>query len=317
MVTDPVGLGPFGRCPWSRTLVSPPAVIETLSTKLLHGRTGPAVYRLREAAHRLRRPSPTGLDRRIVDAMRTDGAYVTTLDELGFLANDRLLADIKALLPTLPTAEEHAAEGDPLVGRNTALHCFSVDPPQLADEAPGVLLWGLEPRLLDIAEAYLGVPPAFTSVHLRKDVGNGRQVGTRLWHIDTEDLRVIRVLIYLDDVTIDSGPFEYIPRPHSDACTALRERAKRSDGDPILDDEMRAHVPEAHWRPCVGLAGTVVIADNAAVYHHGRVHERERLALIYTYTSRHPLYPKLRRNRRFDEVLSERQRSCFFVSTDA
>lgn len=292
-------------------------MIETLSNKLLHGRGSPVVYLMRELAHRPRRPSPAGLDRRIIDAMRTDGAYVTTLDELDFLATPRMQADLERLLPTLPTADEHTADGDPLVGRNTSLHCFSIDPPQLADTAPGVLLWGLEPRLLDIAETYLGVPPAFTTVHLRKDVGNGRQVGTRLWHIDTEDRRVIRVLVYLSDVTLDSGPFEYIPRPQTVACTALRDRAMRSDGDPIFDDEMRAHVPEVHWRPCVGPAGTVVIADNAAVYHHGRVHEKERLALIYTYTSRHPVYPKLRRNRRFDAMLSERQRSCFFVTTDA
>ena len=166
-----------------------------------------------------------------------------------------------------------------------------------------------------MAEAYLGVPAAFSTVHLRRDVGTGEQVGTRLWHIDTEDHRVIRILVYLSDVTVASGPFEYIPRPYSDACLALRDRALRSDGDPIVDDEMRRHVAEANWKPCVGPAGTVVIADNAAVYHHGKVHEQHRVALIYTYTSRRPLYPKLVRNPRFDAVLSERQRACFFVPT--
>jgi hypothetical protein len=38
--------------------------------------------------------------------------------------------------------------------------------------------------------------------------------------------------------------------------------------------------------------------------------------LIYTYTSRHPAYPKLERNPAFDHLLDARQRASFFVPTD-
>jgi hypothetical protein len=290
-------------------------VIETLSRKLLHGRVSPTVYRARTLAHRVRRPTLTAADGAIVRALRDDGGVVTSLDELAFASNDALRAAATELVATLPDATAHTPSGDPLAGRSTTLHCMSVDPPELAARTPAVLRWGVEERLLDIVESYLGVPPAFTTVHLRKDVGGGHQVGTRFWHIDTEDRRVIRVLVYLSDVTIDDGPFEYIPRPQTDACTALRERALRSDGDPVFDDEMRRHVPEREWRACTGPAGTVVIADNAAVYHHGKVHDAERTVLIYTYTSRRPLYPVLVRNDAFDDVLGERQRACFFVPT--
>jgi hypothetical protein len=290
-------------------------VIETLSRKLLHGRVSPTVYRARALAHRVRRPSLTAADEQIVRALRDDGGVVTSLDELDYLSNDALRAAAAALVATAPDTRTHTPIGDPLAGRSTTLHCISIDPPELAARTPEVLLWGLEERMLDVVEAYLGVAPAFTTVHLRKDVGGGHQVGTRFWHIDTEDRRVIRVLVYLSDVTIDDGPFEYIPRAQTDACTALRERALRSDGDPVFDDEMRRHVPEREWRACTGPAGTVVIADNAAVYHHGKVHDSERTVLIYTYTSRRPLYPVLVRNDAFDDVLNERQRSSFFVPT--
>jgi hypothetical protein len=287
-----------------------------LTGKLLHGRVSPAVYRVRTLAHRPRRPVVDARDRRILDDLRRDGGHVTTLGDLDLDGNRALLRDAAALLPTLPDASEHVGSGDPLAGRSTALHCFSIDPPELAVRAPGTLLWGLEERMLDLVEAYLGVPVAFSAAHLRKDVGNGKQVGTRFWHIDTEDRRVVRVLVYLSDVTAETGPFEYIPRPASDACTELRARALRSDGDPVFDDEMRRHVPDAAWRTCTGPAGTVVIADNAAVYHHGKVHEAERTVLIYTYTSRRPRYPRLVRNPAFDDVLTGRQRAAFFVSTD-
>jgi hypothetical protein len=290
-------------------------VLQTLSTKLFHGRVSPAVYRARELAHRPQRPHLGGHDGEMLARLREDGGCVTSLGELGYPTNDALLADVRSMLPTLPSAEDHVPQGDPLAGRSTSLHCISVDPPELARRAPSALLWGLEERMLDLVETYLGVPAAFTTAHLRKDIGGGTQLGTRFWHIDTEDKRVVRVLVYLSDVTMATGPFEFIPRPLTDACTALRERALRSNGDPVFDDEMRTYIPEAEWRPCVGPAGTVAIADNAAVYHHGKVHDAERIVLIYTYTSRHPLYPRLVRNDAFDDQLSARQRSCFFVPT--
>ena len=77
-----------------------------------------------------------------------------------------------------------------------------MDPPELAARFPALIEFGLEERLLDIIEAYLGVPVGFTTVHLRKDIGGGNQVGTRFWHLDTEDVRVIRMMVYLNDVTL-------------------------------------------------------------------------------------------------------------------
>jgi hypothetical protein len=159
------------------------------------------------------------------------------------------------------------------------------------------------------------MPVAFTTVHLRKDVGGANQVGTRIWHLDTEDHRVVRILVYLNDVSRDGGPFEYVPLEHRPKLARFDERALRAAGDPILDEEMRTLVPEEQWRACTGPTGTVVIADNARLYHHGRVHDSERLALIYTYTTRKPRYPVLQRNTSFDDQLTPRQRAAFFVVT--
>ena len=89
----------------------------------------------------------------------------------------------------------------------------------------------------------------------------------------------------------------------------------RSEGDPIFDEEMRRHIPESEWRPITGPAGTVLLADNAVCYHHGKVHDSERIALIYTYTSRRPRYPKLTRNPSIDDVLTPRQQACNFLDT--
>ena len=283
--------------------------------KLRHGPYGPQVFRLRGLTYAGRRPALSPSDAALVATLKREVAAVTSLDELNYPSTEKLSDDVVRLVAALPDRSALAVAGDPLEARNTHLHCFSIDPPELADEYPSILLWGLEPRLLDVVENYLGVPVAFESVHLRKDIGTAQQVGTRIWHLDTEDQRVVRILIYLSDVDEDSGPFEYVPLPLTRRHRELHDRALRASGDPILDDEIAETIPREEWRQCVGPAGTVVIADNALVLHHGRVHQRERLALIYTYTSRHPRYSVPIRNPRFDHILTSRQRSCFFVRT--
>lgn len=295
--------------------MSVPSIRERALKKLRHGPIGPQVFRLRGLAHTGRHPSLSPADAALVATLKRDAAAVTSFEELCLPSTAQLRADVARISATLPDRSALSADGDPREGRNTFLHCFSVDPPELADDYPAILLWGLEPRLLDIIESYLGVPVAFETVHLRKDIGTAQQVGTRIWHLDNEDQRVVRVLVYLSDVDANCGPFEYVPLSITRRHRELHERAMRASGDPILDDEMGRVVPPDHWQQCTGPAGTVVIADNALLFHHGRVHQRERLALIYTYTSRHPRYNRLVRNPRFDAVLSERQCRAFFVRT--
>ena len=290
-------------------------LIKTIDDKLRYGRLSPAIYKARMVAHARHMPELSAADRRLADELVADGGTVTHLDDLRLPSTDAFRAAVADLLPGLPQREVHRPVGDPLVGRDTALHCFSMDPPELAARFPALIEFGLEERLLDIIESYLGVPVGFTTVHLRKDIGGGHQVGTRFWHLDTEDVRVVRMMVYLNDVTPDDGPFEFISRPLTDSVPDLKERALRSEGDPIFDEEMRRHIPESEWRPITGPAGTVLLADNAVCYHHGKVHDSERIALIYTYTSRRPRYPKLTRNPSFDDGLTPRQQACNFLDT--
>ena len=286
-----------------------------VSNKLLHGRLGPSYYRVRTLLHRPENSLRRKVDKDISNGLIKDAVCVTSLEDLALAETTELMHTVSDMLPGLPNASEHKPKGNAADGRSTSLHCYSVDPPELIVQYPIVLKWGLEEHLLDIMEAYLGLPPALTNVHVRKDFGNRDQVGTRIWHVDTEDYRVVRLIVYLSDVTIDDGPFEYIPKRFNSICSPLLKRALRAEGDPVLDIEMRDYVAQSDWQQCTGPSGTVVIADNAALFHHGKPHNSERIILIYTYTSRKPRYPKLTRNAALDDRLTPRQQSCFFVNT--
>jgi hypothetical protein len=283
------------------------------STKL-----SPAYYGLHRPALWVsgRQRSAAAAAKTLLPELRSTAYVASSIQSLGVAHAEEFWAQADSLLVELDSVSIGHFEGDLSDGRSTAAHCISVDPPELLAKAPQLLLTGVDETLLDLAEGYLGVPAAFTTVHLRKDIGTAQQVGTRIWHLDTEDHRVLRVIVYLSDVGIDDGPFEFIPLEHTRRQpAAIKDRGYRAAGDPLLDDEMASLVPRDQWRQSTGPRGTMVIADNARLFHHGKPHSSQRIALIYTYTSRSPRYPVLHRNPAFDDRLSPRQRAAFFATT--
>ncbi|MBD1927467.1 hypothetical protein H6F74_14625 [Trichocoleus sp. FACHB-90] len=77
---------------------------------------------------------------------------------------------------------------------------------------PDIFLWELEERFLNIVENYIGVPVAYHGVSVRRDMLDGEQVGTRQWHIDIEDRRMVKVIVYFNDVNDEGGPYHLTVR---------------------------------------------------------------------------------------------------------
>jgi hypothetical protein len=181
-----------------------------------------------------------------------------------------------------------------------------------------VFSFALSPRILGIVEAYLGCPPALTGTHARRDVGPEVPDDLRCWHLDLEDERMIRIIIYLHDVDIRTGPFEFVPRPLTSKCQHLRSRSigdmRTNDAyDPVDDAEMRKAVPDSDWVACTGPRLTAVMADTAAVFHHTKPHRSERRTLTLSYTSRSPRFPQLVPTPGDIAYLTADQRACLFV----
>ncbi len=259
-----------------------------LLTKAIHGRYADQVFSVRRALSRRNLPAPSDASRSL------DESFVaqTTLNGLTSANWTSTARRLRASLEGVERSGEHA--GDTSDGRSTGLHCNALANGALLAEFPELLQWGTAPAALEPIHRYVGLPLALTDIVARFDIGNDQQVGTRIWHLDSEDVRVVRMIVYLTDVTIDDGPFEYLNRRDTDALSPLlRARAIRAKVDPILNEELETIVPRERWCQALGPAGTVFMADNARLLHHGRVHSSTRLAVFYTYTSRLPRYPKL------------------------
>lgn len=235
-------------------------------------------YRLNRVSNRSFLPQLSQADQQIVDGLEHEGVHVTTLEALGLGSTQRLLSAANTLLPLVKKA---AMTGDKSYGEHA--------PAEQIMKYPEIISWGLEERLLNIVENYLGVPVAYRGLTFRKDKANGENFGTRFWHQDHEDHRIVKIIVYLNDVDQDGGPFEYIPKRHQPSLSRLQFT---HDGR-VLDEIMEQAVPRKYWKACTGPAGTAVFADPCTLFHRGRMPTNsDRYTMFFCYNSQRPLHPK-------------------------
>jgi hypothetical protein len=241
-------------------------------------------YRVALLKHSRKLPQLSKSDHLILDTLKKEGACITTLADLGLKFTPEMLQAAHIQLSRM-----NAVNNSNVTSRLPQIYTVT--------DLPEFAAWGRQQRLLNIIENYLGLPVAFQGVHLRKDLPNTDQFGTLLWHKDSEDRRMVKVIIYLNDVETKHGPFEYVPLslttfPKLNAYRIDRKLAQ-SGYLGINDEQLEKIVPQSAWKSCPGAAGTVVITDPRTALHHGTVRTEERSALFFVYTANPPKRPEL------------------------
>jgi Phytanoyl-CoA dioxygenase (PhyH) len=229
-------------------------------------------YKWRMFQHIKKLPALSPTNECIVEALRKEGAFITSLEALSLPMNEKLLDAVKVILPNNP--KDPAFEDQ---------YVYHVNAAKIIENSE-IFLWGLQERLLDIAENYLSVPVAYRGLFFQKDFANKQQVLTRLWHKDPEDHRLVKIAVYLNDVNAESGPFEYIPKHFNSKLRALKRKLLHSDA------EVAELVDPSNWASCTGLAGTVIFFDSHHVFHRGKLPiKSHRDAIFFNYHSRQPI----------------------------
>ncbi len=264
--------------------------------------------------HQSNLPVLDTMDSEIVDELQRTGICVTSLESLGipntaefFASAKKLSQDLKEiyLLPRKKNHNEILATSEQLVRYEELFQ------------------WGLNERLLKIAERYLGLPVAYDGLLFSFSIANGKEVGARAWHRDREDRRMLKVCVYFNDVTDDGGPFEFLDsKTNSMLCNAVTDRYKS-----VFTEELKTISPDALDKvmTCTGRAGTAIFVDTALYYHRGKPPTRwNRSAVFFSYYSRRPWHPffcdrsSLSRQQRdfLTKGMSPYQRACVHWKDD-
>jgi hypothetical protein len=222
-------------------------------------------------------PALLEADHALLETINTEGVAITSLEALSIPSTPQLLAAAKQLMPKIPK----------MISGNENEYVVHATSQQIL-EYPEIFLWGLEQRLLNMAENYLGLAVAYHGVFFRRDLSNSVEKKSRLWHIDSDDRKFLKIIVYLNDIDEDGGPFQYLPKP----LTLQVARFLGYKYGYIKDRTMQRVISSSLYQSCTGRAGTVVFADTASIFHRGKVPvNSDRFAVFYDYTSRQPKFP--------------------------
>jgi hypothetical protein len=256
-------------------------------------------------AHALQLPHLDAVDLPVVEALRHEGVHIAPVESLGLKGTTEMLAACEKLVGELRAQPTNGGNAPRL-------------PIHRLMDFPEIYLWGLNERLLDLIENYVGLPIRYHGADLRREIADGKVNDVRQWHIDAEDWRMFKIILYLNDVAPGGGPFQYLPR----AVTV--ETAKRLGyGSGFVSDEaMAAVLPRERWVECLAKAHSAVAADTCKVFHRAQPpRTAERYSITFSWTSNvavksYPATPMTDASLEYVvSKLNARQRACLPART--
>ena len=249
-------------------------------------------------------PLLSNRERLIVERLEQEGTCIVSLDELKLSTTAQMITKAHYFANKLNSPQD--------LGKLQKCE-IGADKKDLK-ESPEILLWALEPKLLNIIENYIGLPILYQGFAVRRSVADGQYSGVRRWHMDWEDRRTIKIIIYLNDVEMGGGPYEYIRK---DVTTKAIKSLNYYNLGFLSDVEMQEAVSPVDWTICLGKQGSVIITDTSNVFHRAQPPTiKDRFSITFCYTSAHPQV--IWRSRKIsreqwsliDRQLDSRQRNC-------
>ena len=226
--------------------------------------------------------SPLPNETAVVEGLQKHGVFVSDLEALG-LSDDGPDGIMAAGREIAAQVEERATR----LGRNAPAMITS-NPIDLM-RRPAIFRWGLNAVLLRIAEAYLRQPVAYDGPQVFHIAADGREVGTRRWHLDREDRQVIKIGLYLNDVGESGGPFQLWQHQRKQARRGFDYRALKTAE---LSQHLRDPTDLGTIITCTGKATSLIFADTARFYHRGKpATAQARAAIFFGYFGRPPRHP--------------------------
>jgi hypothetical protein len=149
--------------------------------------------------------------------------------------------------------------------------------PEFADVA-------FDERLLGICTAYFQVVPVLSFLKVRSSFANNLPVvDTQFFHCDFGSYKILKAIIYLNDVELDGGPFCFVQGSHINKFEGWDKKSRFSD------EELQEKYGKDCITYCTAKAGDVYLAETTGFHRGLKPVKVDRNVLIITYCV-HPEY---------------------------
>lgn len=158
------------------------------------------------------------------------------------------------------------------------------------DENDPLVQYALLRPILNVVGSYLGEIPWLRYIILTESVYQpGNITYSQKWHLDFDDVRMLKLFVYLSDVrTPEDGPFRMIGRG---VTARVRNSFFRRH---LSDEEVFSHVAANDVIDMLGSCLSSFIVDTSRVYHCGSRMSQGHSRLLYTalFTAFPSIYPR-------------------------
>jgi hypothetical protein len=165
--------------------------------------------------------------------------------------------------------------------------------------------------ILPIASNYIGSLPVLLNVQYwyssnKISVPNRSQS----WHMDQGDLKNLKIMIPIDDVTNDSGPLNVIPAFKSNFLfkKLIKKKIVNKRNKKLSDDVIENNMEENNFQNAIIMKKNQIgFADTCRCYHYGsRIGKRPRKLIVIWLVSAYSLHlPLFRRKINFSDYLKD------------
>ena len=220
-----------------------------------------------------------------VEALRQDGLTLGPATDVIASSTLQRLRDTVAKYRGQLLAERRARLDDPRAAKDYVVRLLGPRPVFTPTSAWATV--ALDPGLVALARAYLPRPGYLEAYNVWYSYPTTAAPShSQLWHQDKDDEAIVKVFLYLSDVTPETGALTYIPGSAVRHGQTYRPAASQDSIGAwrTSDDDMAACVPRSAWRDASGPAGTLLIADTTGWHKGGHVLRDERLVFTCMYT---------------------------------
>ena len=150
----------------------------------------------------------------------------------------------------------------------------------------------LSNKIIYLVCSYFGYIPQLNYLTVEKTIPvekDSQPTFSQSWHRDPEEKRTLKIFIYLNEVTIDKGPFVYIKSSHPSGKGVFARVApqKLPDGSYPEASLISSLVKDKDLVTALGPAGTVIFCDTAGLHRGGLLFSGERIMATGFYPSKY------------------------------
>lgn len=138
----------------------------------------------------------------------------------------------------------------------------------------------MDPTILGICQEYLNTIPINTQTNLWYSI-SGKSDGTQNFHQDYDDLKFIKVFIYLSDVGKKNGPHSYVKGSRYNIKCPKRYKIHGRVQDSFIDKNYN----NEDIIKFTGKKGTIIFEDTTGFHKGSQLEEGHRIMLQLQYSS--------------------------------